>query len=135
MIPSLGLIQGHPLSPYLGMVCYIGFELQSRHQVFTIFYLRMIAFSSHGLLLRTVGSSVDVYSQSSSQAINFHKSSVESANVALPLQDQLASFLGVQRVERHDRYLGLPTFVAKNKKQTFLFIKERVTKRLNGVEG
>lgn len=77
-----------------------------------------------------------VYTQASGQAINFHKSSIAfSANVELPLQEQLASFLGVQRVDRHDRYLGFPSFVGKNKRQTFSFIKEKVTKRLNGWKG
>lgn len=41
-------------------------------------------------------------------------------------QRMLADFLGVQLVERHERYLGLPMFVGKKKKQTFSFIKERV---------
>lgn len=46
----------------------------------------------------------------------------------------LTSFLGVQLVERHDRYSELPTCVGRNKKQTFSFIKERVTQMLNGWE-
>lgn len=77
-----------------------------------------------------------VYSQASSQAINFAKSSVAfSTNVAMHLQVQLASFLGMQCVKRHERYLGLRTFVGKNKKQTFSFIKEKVTQRLHGWKG
>ncbi|KAM1309979.1 hypothetical protein ACFX13_006751 [Malus domestica] len=56
-------------------------------------------------------------------------------NVAIELQVQLASFLGVNRVERHDRYFNLPTSVGRNKKQTFSFIKGRITKRLNRWKG
>lgn len=41
----------------------------------------------------------------------------------------------MQRVERHDCYLGLPMFVGRDKKQTFSFINERVTKRLNSWKG
>ncbi|KAM1271171.1 hypothetical protein ACFX2J_032018 [Malus domestica] len=38
-------------------------------------------------------------------------------------------------MERHERYLGLPTFMGKNKLQTFAYIKERVHKRLSGWKG
>lgn len=47
-------------------------------------------------------------------------------------QGILVGFLGVQLVEWHERYLGLPTCVGKNKKQTFSYIKERVAQRFNG---
>lgn len=50
-------------------------------------------------------------------------------------QHRLANFLGVQLVERHERYLGLPTFVGKNKWQTFAYIKKRVHKKLSGWNG
>ncbi|KAM1091289.1 hypothetical protein FF1_018791 [Malus domestica] len=59
---------------------------------------------------------LDVFSQASGQEINLGKSSIAfSANVRDRKQQGLAHFLGVQLVERHDRYLGLPTFVGKNK--------------------
>ncbi|KAM1798186.1 hypothetical protein ACFX12_032285 [Malus domestica] len=35
-------------------------------------------------------------------------------------------------VEQHERYLRLLNCIGRNKKQTFSFIKERVTQRLNG---
>lgn len=58
-----------------------------------------------------------------------------SSNVEIVVHVRLASFLGVQRVDCHDHYLGLQTFIGKNKKKTFSFIKERVTNRLNGWKG
>ncbi|KAM1836891.1 hypothetical protein ACFX14_018755 [Malus domestica] len=59
---------------------------------------------------------LDVFSQASGQEINLGKSSIAfSANVRDRKQQGLAHFLGVQLVEQHDRYLGLPTFVGKNK--------------------
>ncbi|KAM1255705.1 hypothetical protein PS1_030068 [Malus domestica] len=47
----------------------------------------------------------------------------------------MVGVLGVQVVEQHERYLGLPTFVGKNKKQTFSYIKERVLNKLCGRKG
>ena len=76
---------------------------------------------------------LDIYSQTSRQSVNFGKSSVAfSANMSPYNQGLLAGFLGVQLVEWHKRYLGLPTCVGKNKKRTFSYIKERVVHRLNG---
>ncbi|XP_028954978.1 uncharacterized protein [Malus domestica] len=79
---------------------------------------------------------LDLFSQASGQEINLGKSSIAfSANVRGHVQQGLANFLGVQLVERHEIYLGLPTFVGKNKRQTFAYIKERVHKRLCGWKG
>ncbi|XP_070679365.1 uncharacterized protein [Malus domestica] len=79
---------------------------------------------------------LDVLSQASGQEINLGKSSIAfNANVRGREQHGLAHFLGVQLVKQHERYLGLPTFVGKNKWQTFAYIKERVHKRLCGWKG
>lgn len=60
---------------------------------------------------------LDIYFQASGQSVNFGKSKVVfSANVFQYNQEMLAGFLGVQLVERHERYLGLSTCVGKNKK-------------------
>lgn len=68
---------------------------------------------------------LDIYSQASGQAVHFLKSSVAfSANTGAREQISIAGFLRVELVERHERYLGLPTFVGKNNKQTVAFIKE-----------
>lgn len=74
---------------------------------------------------------LDIYSQTSGQAVNFAKNSIAfSANMRLYEQQSLEKFLGVQLVETYELYLGLLTFVGKKKKLTFLYIKERVRQRL-----
>ena len=47
----------------------------------------------------------------------------------------LANCLGMKRVDYHDRYLGLPVFIGRSKKDTFAYIKDRLWKKLNGWRG
>ena len=59
------------------------------------------------------------YEVASGQAVNFEKSVAFSSNLTEVDQQVLADCLGVQAVTHHDKYLGLPVFVGKSKKQTF----------------
>ncbi|KAL5819721.1 hypothetical protein ACOSQ3_023664 [Xanthoceras sorbifolium] len=47
----------------------------------------------------------------------------------------IATILGVRVVQCHERYLGLPSFMGKNKKNLFAHIKDRVWSRLHGWQG
>ena len=76
------------------------------------------------------------YKEASGQMVNFEKSEMccekdvdlgtqrELAN-NLEIQRELADNLGVRRVECQDKYLGLPTFVGRSKKDIFSFLKSR----------
>ena len=48
------------------------------------------------------------------------------------LRGELASFLGVNRVDRHKKYLGLPAVIGRSNKLVFHSIEERICKKLNG---
>ncbi|KAM1301851.1 hypothetical protein ACFX2H_012835 [Malus domestica] len=153
--PSQGLRQGDPLSPYLFLLCIEGLLALLTHKEQTCalsgIHICEGAPSIHHLLFADdsflfgkanldecveVQHILDVFSQASGQEVNLEKSNITfSANVRVREQQRLASFLGVQLVDRHKRYLDLPTFVAKNKCQTFSYIKERVHKRLSGWKG
>lgn len=71
------------------------------------------------------------YEQASGQKINFKKSCISfSRNVLRTQQDDLAANLGVQRVDKHERYLGLTTEISYSKTEAFDFLREKVKKRL-----
>ena len=42
--------------------------------------------------------------------------------------------LGVPEIMQYERYLGLPSFVGKGKKESFNYIKKRVWQKLQGWE-
>ncbi|XP_024178686.1 uncharacterized protein LOC112184671 [Rosa chinensis] len=79
----------------------------------------------------TLRSILNVYERASGQKINLDKSSVVfSKNVHPDVKGNLASILGVQCVEDHGRYPGLPLHVGKLKTAIFSYLKERLTKKL-----
>ncbi|KAL6211732.1 hypothetical protein ACLB2K_016955 [Fragaria x ananassa] len=69
----------------------------------------------------------------SGQRVNFDKSSIVfSKGVELDVWISLASILGVNIVEKHEKYLGLPTVVGRNKTATLDYIKEQLSQKLKG---
>ncbi|XP_062028887.1 uncharacterized protein LOC133744874 [Rosa rugosa] len=77
-----------------------------------------------------------VYGRASGQVVNFNKSSVAfSKNVSAYEQAVVANLLGMEIVESHERYLGLPTYVGRKKTATFQYIKERLAEKLKNWQG
>lgn len=76
---------------------------------------------------------IQIYGRSFGQQVNFHKSSVAfSKNLDPVLQALAASNLGVEIAESHEKYLGSPTFVGREKTATFQYIKDRLAVKLKG---
>ncbi|KAM5586374.1 hypothetical protein ABKV19_005343, partial [Rosa sericea] len=70
------------------------------------------------------------YEIASGQRVNWQKSEVAfSQGMDMNRQEFLASMLGTKRVEKHDRYLGLPTHVGRKKSAAFSYLKEKLTKK------
>lgn len=79
---------------------------------------------------------IKTYGLASGQQVNFSESSVVfSMNILDQYQVDMASRLFVPIMPVHKKYLGLPTYVGKEKTETFQYIKDRLFKRLQGWQG
>lgn len=69
----------------------------------------------------------------SGQVINFEKSAMTfSKGVCAAKKEQITQILGVNVVEKHDRYLGMLAIVGRSKKKIFSVLRDRIWKRING---
>lgn len=79
---------------------------------------------------------LNAYEKASGQKINTSKSSVfYSPNTPLKVKEEILRILGPMQDTRHKKYLSLPLLIGKSKNQVFAEIKERVGKKLAGLNG
>ncbi|CAL1353399.1 unnamed protein product [Linum trigynum] len=143
---SRGLRQGDPLSPLLFVLCTEGFAALLR-QAITEKKLEGVKVAPRAprishlffpddsyLFLRgslqeceNLIEVLNEYEELSGQRVNLDKSAVcFSKNISTPDQEFLATILGVGAVGVHDKYLGLPTLVARFKTATFRYLEEKL---------
>ena len=73
------------------------------------------------------------YEEASGQKINADKSSVFfSPNTTQEAKEEIFATLGPMQDSRHTKYLGLPSFIGRSKKQVFFILKERIGQKLVG---
>jgi len=73
------------------------------------------------------------YELVSGQSTNFAKTNVFfSKGISTECRNQITLSLDIKKVLSHDKYLGAPTSIERSKKKTFLFLIDRVKKRLSG---
>ena len=76
---------------------------------------------------------LSVYERGSGQKINKDKTNIFfSSNTYHDVQVRIQHLLGVPAIRQYERYLGLPAFVGRAKRQGFAYIKERIWKKIQG---
>ena len=74
-----------------------------------------------------------IYERGSGQKINKDKTNILfSSNTTLDMKNRIQTILGVPTIRQYEKYIGLPTLVRRAKKQSLIYIKERVWKKLQG---
>ncbi|KAL5805331.1 hypothetical protein ACOSQ3_032131 [Xanthoceras sorbifolium] len=153
--PQRGLRQGCPLSPYLFLLCAEALSTlikgnESNGQSLGMRCCRGSPLVSHLFFAddsivfcrasvqncEKLKQILNVYEKASGQRINLQKSNITfSPNVEDVCSASILNYLGLANAQAHDKYLGLPTMVGKNKRKTFNDIKERVWRKIRGWKG
>ena len=148
IIPSRGLRQGDPLSPYLFLLCADGFsslisDVARNKMLSGISICRgcpMIThlfFADDSLLFckasrqecQKLTEILELYEAALGQKINADKSSVSfSHNAPSGLKNEVLDILGPMQDQRHSKYLGLLLIIGKSRKEIFAEVKEKVGK-------
>lgn len=154
IVPSRGLRQGDPISPYLFLLCAEGLSsLIRKNQASGALHGCKIAnsapivthlfFADDSYLFfratvteaQCIKECLSLYEKATGQQINFQKSSISfSRNTERANMEEISQQLQVP-IRMDDSYLGLPQNVAGNKREIFGYVKDKVWNRMQSWKG
>ncbi|XP_050222174.1 uncharacterized protein LOC126672268 [Mercurialis annua] len=147
--PRRGLRQGDPLSPYLFLICAQGLSCLINNAVEEgkmhgmLFgedcQISHLFFADDSLLfaredvdeVKEIKGILEIYGKASGQVINFDKSALcFGKGIQSEMKNEIQSIIQVEVVKCHERYLGLPSTVGRNKKDSFQAILDIIGQKL-----
>ena len=152
IIPSRGICQGDPLSPYLFLLCAEGLSALIKASV-ARGDMKGVSVCREGPILShlffaddslifckasldecdALQKALRVYEEASGQELNRAKTSLFfSSNTPTTIKEEIKGRFGAQVIKQHEKDLGLPSLVGRNKRNSFNDIKEKVGKKLAG---
>ncbi|KAL0446260.1 UNVERIFIED_CONTAM: putative mitochondrial protein [Sesamum latifolium] len=152
LVPEWGLRHGDLISPYLFLLCTESFssllqKAEADGHISGVSICRQAPSISHLLFAddtlifsraslgdsRAIQTVLDTYRRASGQEINLLKSSIGfSRNIPAEARTQLAADFNIRVENRMELYLGLPSKVARSKRELFATIKDRIWGRISG---
>ena len=150
--PSKGLRQGDPLSPFLFLFCVEGLnallnKAVDNGEIRGLSLCRQgpkithLFFADDCLLFckakkkecQIIHQLLHWYNSASGQLVNKDKTTLFfSRNTPEEVQQEIKVLLGVSTIKHYEKYLGLLSFVGRQKKACFIQIKERIWTKMQG---
>jgi len=151
-MPSRGIRQGDPISPYLFLLAAEGLSclLMSRIQSSVLSGIKVassapvvshLLFADDSLLFfkanresaEAIKEALNNYCRASGQQVNMDKSSIHFAKgVGGSIREEIKVLLDVHNEALSEKYLGMPTDVGTSSNGAFKYLKDRVWKRVQG---